>query len=464
VPKFALNVNLATTTEREAAQLAGQVLSGRYRVLEHIGQGAVGNVYLVEHVHVGRRYALKLLRPEHRASQAIQQRFRHEAKLGACLRSAYAVEVFDYDTWHGAPYLVMEHLEGSSLRSLLEREGPLPVLRAASLIREACRGVGDVHALGIVHRDLKPSNLFVCGARGGERCKVLDFGIAKHEPNAVASSTGPATATGAIVGTLAYMAPEQIRATPSLDARADVYALGAILYECLAGQPAFAAPGVPALMYKILEERPAPLAELRPELPRELVAIIERALACEREARFQSARELEQALSAFSHRSGGRPLLSDGDDTDVGEAAPVPPRAAWALTHRERRPTWNVAATIAFAAGMLGLVAGNLMAPERGTQVTTTLLAGQREGAALPAVQAPEAANRVAELKLPAAQSEVQAQPPATRPDVVRRRHGESGPPRAGAPRPPRERSSSIDGASGPTVDLERANPYRQKQ
>jgi serine/threonine-protein kinase len=426
--------------------------------LEHIGQGALGDVYLVEHVHVGRRYALKLLRREHLASEAIQQRFRQEAKLCGCLRSPYTVEVFDYDTWDGAPYLIMEHLAGSSLRELLTREGPLAVLRAASFISQACRGVDDAHALGILHRDLKPSNLFVCDAPGGERCKVLDFGIAKHEPTAKVSSSGPATATGAILGTLAYMAPEQIRASRSLDARADVYALGAILYECLAGQPAFAAPNPPALMYKILEERPTPLSELRAELPSELVAVVERALAYEREARFQSARELEQALAPFTRRSLQRALPSGSDDTDAGEAPPNPPRSAWALPRREQRPTWNVAVTIALTAGALGLVTGSLMQPEQGARVSTTLLPVLPEATATSAVPVPEIENPVLESHVPAAEPAGQSHLPATEPEVLPLRRPESATARAEAPR---RRDAASGTHAARKVDFERANPYR---
>jgi eukaryotic-like serine/threonine-protein kinase len=494
---FVQSMNLATE-EGCAAELTGQVLSARYRVLQHIGEGALGSVYLVEHVHVGRRYALKLLRPEHRASQSIRQRFEQEARLGARLRSAYTVEVFDYDTWNGAPYLVMDYVEGSSLRALLEREGPLAAARAAGLILHACRGVADAHALGILHRDLKPSNLFVCGAPGGERCKVLDLGIAKQEPKAIASC--PSTATGVILGTLAYMAPEQIRATRSLDARADVYALGAILYECLAGQPAFAAPTPPALMYKILEERPAPLAKLRPELPRELVALVERALAYDREARFPSARELERALAPFSHRLSQRALPASHDATDAGEAAPAPPDSARASSWREQRPPWSVAMTLALVAGGLGLAAGRLMQPAFAARVTTSQRGAvpAATGASTPAVstaalstdqvqedQVQEPVHLSAALSPPVEPLE----PPrstALQHDVLPRRRSQSRPSQPGvrltvaqghelegarsavqtpAPEaPPLPLEAASRSASAPRVDLERANPYRQMQ
>jgi len=474
-----------------AAELTGQVLSSRYRVLQHIGEGAIGNVYLVEHVHVGRRYALKLLRPEHRASQAIRQRFEQEARLGARLRSAYTVEVFDYDTWDGTPYLVMDYLEGSSLRALLEREGPLAAARAAGLILHACRGVVDAHALGILHRDLKPSNLFVCDAPGGERCKVLDLGIAKQEPKANANPGCPSTATGVILGTLAYMAPEQIRATRSLDARADVYALGAILYECLAGQPAFAAPTPPALMYKILEERPVPLAKLRPELPRELVAVVERALAYDREARFPSARELERALAPFSQRLSQRALPASDDTTDAGEDPPAAPESARASSWRDGRPPWSVAVALALVASGLGLAAGSLIQPAVATRGTTLQLRAvpavtTASTAALSTGPVPEPVHLTAALSLPVVEPMEPTRPAAVPRDSLPHRRSESRPSHPGvltvaeghelegarsaartpAPEapPPAPLEAPSGSATAPGVDLERANPYRQKQ
>lgn len=277
------------------------------------------------------------------------------------------------------------------------------------------------------------------------------------------SSTGPATATGAILGTLAYMAPEQIRATRSLDARADVYALGAILYECLAGQPAFAAPTPPALMYKILEERPTPLAELRPELPRQLVSVVERALAYEREERFQSARDLEQALVPFSGTFSARALPSVSDDTDAGEAPHAALKSAWALTRCEQRPTWNVAVTIALAAGGLGLAAGSLLHEHDGARVTTTLQPVLPPVTAPSAGQAPERASS-AGSNPPAAQPAGQPQPVVAEPEVEPRRRSPSRPAPAKALPAPSEAPSSIDGASARKMELERANPYRQKQ
>jgi serine/threonine protein kinase len=483
-------MNLATKGQY-AAELTGQVLSGRYRVLQPIGEGALGSVYLVEHVHVGRRYALKLLRPEHRASQAIRQRFEQEARLGARLHSPYTVEVFDYDTWNGAPYLVMAYLQGWSLRALLEREGPLAAARAAGLILQACCGVADAHALGILHRDLKPSNLFVCSAAGGERCKVLDLGIAKQEPKAIATSTCPSTATGVILGTLAYMAPEQIRATRSLDARADVYALGAILYECLAGQPAFAAPTPPALMYRILEERPTPLAELRPELPHGLVAVVERALAYDREARFPSAREFESALAPFSHRISQQALPGSDDATDAGEellAAPQSPRVpSW----REQRPPWSAALALALVAGGLGLAAGSRMQPAFAARVTTPRLAavpavGTASTAAPSMDQVPEPVHVITALSLPLVDPGEPPRPAEVQRGSMTRRHGERRLSQPGVltvaeglkpeaarslpEAPPRQEPTaqqalaSSAASNAPRMDLERANPYRQKR
>jgi serine/threonine protein kinase len=283
------------------------------------------------------------------------------------------------------------------------------------------------------------------------------------------------------------MAPEQIRATRSLDARADIYALGAILYECLAGQPAFAAATAPALMYKILEERPTPLADLRPELPRELVAIVERALAYDREARFPSARELERALDPFRHRSSQCTLPASDDTTDAGEDPPAAPQPALGPSRREPRPPWSVALTLAVVAGGLGLAAGSLMQPALEDRVTTSRLPAVPTVAAPPTNQIPQASQLSAELSLRVVEpvepplpgvtqhhpmhrrSESRAAHPAALLTVGEGRKQEEARPRPEVT-PPEEPpaalgalSSSV-GASAPRVDLERANPYRQKQ
>ncbi len=341
--------------ERTRPDLEGEVFSGRYRVIACIGEGALGSVHVVEHIQVGRRFALKVLRQEHCHSATILERFRQEAKLGGRLQSPHTVQVLDYDTWRGTPYLVMEYLEGENLHALLMREGPLPVFRAASLLVGACRGTSAAHALGVLHRDLKPSNLFVCRDGEREQCKVLDFGVAKVCEASIATSVAPSTSTGAIVGTLAYMAPEQIRGEADVDERADVYALGAILYECLAGAKVFDALTPPTLMYKILEEDPRPLGELRPDLPPAIVHCVHRALERDPAARFQSARELELTLERFTGSAIEASNRLSGDDTGAGSERAFSSTAARAVEReRPKGPTWALTLACALGAGAIG--------------------------------------------------------------------------------------------------------------
>src|SRR5262245_2380805 len=207
----------------------GLVVADTYRLCERIGAGGMADVYEAEHVRLGNRVALKVLRTNARADSKGFDRFRHEARRVAALSSEHVVKVFDCgELPNGMPYLVMERLWGEDLRSLLAREGRLPVRRAVKLAIGACRGLSVVHAARLVHRDLKPANLFVVRTAASDCCKILDFGVAK-------ALVSDATAGGALLGTVRYMAPEQLEDAASARATADIYAVGAILYECLTG-------------------------------------------------------------------------------------------------------------------------------------------------------------------------------------------------------------------------------------
>ena len=276
--------------------LVGRVLSERYRLLSVLGRGGSSLVFAGEHVRTRRPCAVKILHPDLIARGPALRRFRAEAELAGAIVHEHVVAIVDCDLDGGIPYLVMELLQGTTLREVLRQEGALETARALKLIFQCCEGVRAAHAHGLVHRDLKPENLFVAlHPSGAESIKVLDFGVAKYLRS---EESAEQTRSGTLVGTTRYMAPEQLKNPAGVDARADLYALGVILYEMLAGQPAFAAGELHAEMQQVLFEKPAPLARLRPDLPSALVACVERALAREPAARQASVSAFRDALQA----------------------------------------------------------------------------------------------------------------------------------------------------------------------
>jgi serine/threonine-protein kinase len=246
-------------------------------------------------LELGERRALKLLHPWLIEPGRVE-RFKLEARAAVKLKSDHVARVFDVGTMQGGmPYIVMEYLEGSNLAAYLAARGRLDVAEAVGLVRQACEGIEEAHRLGIVHRDLKPANLFVHQRADGRTVlKVLDFGVAKVRISQTTMSTSHA---GVVVGTPRYMSPEQARSSAHVDPRADIWALGAILYELVTGRPAFDASSLGELTSKILREAPRPPRELRPDLPSAISTAILRCLEKDPERRFDSARELSAALA-----------------------------------------------------------------------------------------------------------------------------------------------------------------------
>ena len=290
--------------------LVGTVLGGRYRVLRRLGSGGMGAVYEAEHEHIGRRVALKLLHAELATRREVLQRFRNEARAAGAIGHPGIVQALDVGrTEAGAPFLVLELLVGEDLEASLARRGPLPVGDAVEIGIAVADAVAAAHALGIVHRDLKPANVFLCESGAA---KVLDFGISKVRG---ALQTSPDTRSGMILGTPAYMAPEQLQDASRADARSDVYALGAILYRVLSGALPHAATSLPALLAGILVDPVVPLRERRPEVPEGLDALVVRALAPLPDDRPSTMIELRDALRSFGarRRTTVRPLEATGE-------------------------------------------------------------------------------------------------------------------------------------------------------
>ena len=251
----------------------GKLVGGKYRIVRLLARGGMGVVYEAQHTVVRRRFAIKFLRRDLAERRDILNRFQREAEAAGALENDHVTAAIDFSiSDDGTPYIVMEYLVGESLAALLEREGRLPIGRAADLVLQACRGVGAAHAAGIVHRDLKPHNLFVCRRDDGtDFVKVLDFGVAKLQALDEASA---ATRTGVVLGTAAYMSPEQARGDKLVDKRADVYALGAILYELVSLKRPHPGDSQNAILHHIATQPPVSLASVQPDLPADFVEVV----------------------------------------------------------------------------------------------------------------------------------------------------------------------------------------------
>ena len=288
-----------------ADRLLGQILDSKYELFERLGQGGMGAVYKARRTHIGDEVAVKVLLEKFLAGHEATERFRREARAAAMLRHPNIVTIHDFSDGSapgGHAYIVMELVEGVSLRSRLKREGKIDYEHAVPLLRGVCAGVGSAHRKGIIHRDLKPDNIIISTAHNPgepEIVKVIDFGIAKLREVDSGSSL---TQTGIIVGTPFYMSPEQCLGEP-LDPRSDVYSLGAILYEMLGGSPPFTGPTPTSVVAKHLTDIPVSLD--RHGIGPELNEVCLRALAKSPDERYQSVEDFFQSLqrAAESARS-----------------------------------------------------------------------------------------------------------------------------------------------------------------
>lgn len=274
----------------------GDTFAGKYAILRAIGQGGAGVVFEAEHLRLQQRVAIKILRSEVRHSAEWLARFDREARAAVALHGANVARTLDVDSLaDGTPYIVMEMLHGRDLAHEMSERGPLPVAEAVGYILEACAAMAEAHALGIVHRDLTPRNLFLAVQGDRRMVKVLDFGISKIE-----GEQSDVTATNAAFGTPNYVSPEQIRASSQVDSRTDIWSLAVILFEMLAGRPPFQGTSASAVVAAVVTERPQALRELRPELPKRLVAAVMRALEKNADERFQRIEDFATAIAGFA--------------------------------------------------------------------------------------------------------------------------------------------------------------------
>jgi serine/threonine-protein kinase len=360
----------------------GDVISDKYRLDRIRGAGGMGVVVEALHLHLGRPIAIKFMSPLLRGNHRGMGRFMLEARATARIQSEHVVRVFDVAALaDGTPYIVMEYLEGEDLREVLQKRGHLPVAEAVDYVLQACDGVAEAHGMGVVHRDLKPDNLFCCSRpHASPLIKVLDFGVSKLLPAAVIEM-GSERTTGAhvMLGSPVYSSPEQLCEPQNVDARADIWALGAILYELLAGKPPFAADSVVELCAKVLGAEIEPLRLLRPEVPVELEAAVGRCMAKDRDGRFRTVAELAEVLAPFAPR---RPMASV---TSVADASPADPRTtSRRRVSRSRAIGWCLVTAV--GAALFGGWASSSSARSGGAAVTVPAAGG---ALGLPDVESP---------------------------------------------------------------------------
>jgi serine/threonine-protein kinase len=375
----------------------GQILLGKYRIERVLGMGGMGVVVAATHVTLEERVAIKFLLPQALGNAEAVARFLREARAAVRIKSEHVARVTDVGQLEtGAPYMIMEYLDGADLGTISQRRGAFAIEDAIEYILQACEAIAEAHALGIVHRDLKPANLFlVTRADGTPSVKVLDFGISKVSGMAASGSDLSMTKTTTVMGSPLYMSPEQMASSRDVDARTDIWALGAILYELLTGTVPFQADTITQLCVMILQQAPPSLRALRPDAPEGLERVIVRCLDKDRNGRFGTIAEFAHALAPFAPR---RARLSiervsrviagaglSGSQPNLDDAMPPSSRmgtgtgAAWGASgvdHRGRGRTIGLVAVLlllsgAAAAGVF-LLRGHGAATPGGAPVATS--------------------------------------------------------------------------------------------
>jgi predicted Ser/Thr protein kinase len=324
-------------------------IAARYQVIKKLGAGAFGTVYKAKDKILGRMVAIKTIRLEGLAAAGtsldeLMDRFKREAQVSAQLKHPNIVTIYDIGEAGGVSYIAMEFIDGVGLDRVIATGGQLTLERATVLGAQVADALDFAHKNGVVHRDIKPANIMV---EAGDRVKVTDFGIAK-----VMESGDHLTMTGSLLGTPSYMSPEQAKGA-ALDGRSDLFAVGCILYEMMAGKKAFRGESITGLIFKIITEEPPPLREMDPDVPEEMVRIIARALAKTADARYQTGRELAEDLLSLT-RAGTTPTLRQSEmATAAGGAGPM------------SSPTLLTPATVKGAAVTMGGAYGQDAGPTR---------------------------------------------------------------------------------------------------
>lgn len=291
----------------------GQLIGGKYQVLDLLGEGGMGAVYLAQHKLLGKRVAAKFLHRKIAKKEAIVTRFYREAKAATEIDHPNVVDILDIGaTSDGTPYIIMEYMAGESLAELLERTGPLPLGAACAIFEQLLAGVGAAHKKGIIHRDLKPDNIYLIHReKGPPVAKIIDFGISKFT---CTPKNTQLTLMGDMLGTPAYMAPEQIRGGKSIDFRVDIYAIGVIAYEVLTGKRPFAGNDYSEVFAATLTEPPPSPEEIYPEFPKEAKSFLMTLLEKRPEHRPATTENVMELVKAFSDYSQRHQMLATACD------------------------------------------------------------------------------------------------------------------------------------------------------
>src|SRR5688572_105861 len=313
--------------EKSTDSLLGQTLADKYRIDERLNEGGMGTVYRGTHVLMDKTVAIKVLRPSLAADEKIVARFSREARAASRISHPHALSVTDFgEAENGVVFLVMEFLNGQTLKNVIHQDGPMPLARVVEIIRQVGAALDAAHEQGVVHRDLKSENIMLLAANGPDYAKVLDFGIAK-----ITEPTGEydpgLTAPDLVIGTPQYMSPEQCSQASEIDSRSDLYSLGVIIYEMLVGHVPFTGQSPTAIMMKHLQQDAPSVLEERPDLPAGVERVLQRAMAKRPDDRYQNVGELVDDLTI----TGGM------------ERATAPPVPSSSASHRIVVPTHSTA-------------------------------------------------------------------------------------------------------------------------
>jgi serine/threonine-protein kinase len=327
------------------SELIGTLLLDRFLVTKQIGQGGMGAVYEATHTLINKRVAVKVLLEKYAQREQIVTRLKKEATLASSIRNEHIIDITDIgNTADGRTFVVMEYLEGESLAECLAREHELPEQRTLRIASQAASALAAAHAKGIVHRDIKPENLFLLKRNNQDFVKVVDFGISKSlRASTEEEAAQRLTQTGMVLGTPLYMSPEQARGDEDLDHRVDIYALGVIMYEAIAGRVPFAGTNYLSVISQVLNEEPKPVREIRPEVSEELEAIISKAMAKDRTQRYEDAAAMLQDITLVLE-----------DPTHSTERAKI-------TGPRRRLPKAPTIPRLAWAIGGIGIAIGGVM-------------------------------------------------------------------------------------------------------